>query len=78
MVIDMSVKQFEKVCGCALVLCARGWRYGQLSIENLIPIAIVGQKDVILVGENNLPFRNVQGSRHACLCAFEIFTTEIF
>src|SRR5688572_19932223 len=60
----MPAKQFEKVCRCALMLRARGWRHGQFSFENLIPVAIVGQKDVVLIGENNLPFRNVHGSRH--------------
>jgi hypothetical protein len=74
-VIDMLAKQFEKVCGCALMLRARRWRHGQLSFDNLIAIAVVGQKDVILIRENNLPFRNVHGSRHADLGFVDIFTT---
>ena len=49
------------------MLRARRWRHGQLSFENLIAVAVVGQKDVVLIGENNLPFRNVHGSRHAGL-----------
>jgi hypothetical protein len=77
-VIYMPAKQFEKVCRCALMLRARGWRHGQFSFENLIPVAIVGQKDVVLIGENNLPFRNVHGSRHVGLSLLDIFTTEVF
>jgi hypothetical protein len=77
-VIDMPAKQFEKVSRRCLMLCARGQRHGQFSFENLIPVAIVGQKDVVLIGENNLPFRNVHGSRHSGLGSFEIVTTEVF
>ena len=48
----------------------------EFSIENLIAVAIVGQKDVILVGENNLSFRDTHGSRHTDI-SIDIFTTGV-
>jgi hypothetical protein len=76
--LNVMRKENEKISGRYLMLCARGWRHGQFSFENLVPVAVVGQKDVVLIGENNLPFRNVHRSRHAKLGSFDILTMEVF
>ena len=62
----MHGKKNKKICRRCLVLRARGWRHGQFSFENLIPVAIVGQKEVVLVGEDNLTLRDtLRRSRQA-------------
>ena len=56
---------------------AGGWRHGQFSFKNLIAFAVVGKKNIVLVGEDNLPFRNVHGSGHAGLGFSNIFTMRV-
>ena len=41
------------------------WCHGKLSVKNFVPVAIVGQETVVVIGEDNLTLRNaLSKSRH--------------